>query len=313
MEVYADTQIRGILQELGIRITSQTNKNYLALCPFHNNQDTSSFSVSRTTGQFICYNPACGQHGGLHKLIMKLSDKNFNQASRMLRTAEVEIDYYSEIQQRMEAKEMEEFSQEALDRLRETFWKVDAGLDYMKGRGFTEDTLQHFDVGYSEAQHMVIVPMHDFRGTPVGLVGRSVTGKSFKNSTGLPKNETFWNLHRVRKYDHVIITESIFDAMMLHQCGFPNSVALLGGTFADEHKQLLNRYFEEFTVASDADAGGRMLANKIGQALRHKIVRDVRFPPGTKDVGDVYNLAGEQGVNSLVNEARSKLEQQLMV
>lgn len=84
----------------------------------------------------------------------------------------------------------------------------------------------HFDLGYSKNMDMVTVPVHSPDGTPIGLVGRSIKGKSFKNSTNLPKSKTLFNIHRAKKIgDHVIVVESSFDAIRVHQAGFPNVVA----------------------------------------------------------------------------------------
>lgn len=310
MEIYSDSQIRGVLQDLGISITSHTNQNYLGLCPFHNNRNTASFSVSRKTGQFICYNPACGAKGGIRKLIMKLGDKDYHQAGRVLRATEEAVDYTAAIQAQMEAKEFPEFDQAVLEGLHENLWEKQEALEYLHGRGLSDDTIKYFGIGYSQKQDMVTFPMHDFRGTPVGLVGRSLVGKTFNNSAKLPKHETFWNLHRVRGYDEVIIVESCIDAMLLHQAGHPNVVALLGGTLSDEHVQLLNRYFEEYTLAVDNDEGGRALASDLRKRLSHKIIKSVSWPYGVKDVG---SLDTDEERNDLIESAKTMLERKVMV
>ncbi len=147
-----------------------------------------------------------------------------------------------------------EFSQETLDRLTEEFAGSDRAKQYMFGRKFELDTLQHFEVGYSAKKDMVCVPMHDPKGMPIGLIGRSVEGKSFHNSVNLPKSKTIWNLHRARAAsDTIILVEASFDAMRIHQSGFPNVGALLGGTLSKEQIHLLDKYFNRIIIATDND------------------------------------------------------------
>jgi DNA primase len=95
---------------------------------------------------------------------------------------------------------------------------------------YNQKSLYYFELGYSENMGMVTVPVHSPDGMPIGIVGRSIEGKAFKNSTNLPKSKTLFNIHRAKKIgDHVIIVESSFDAIRVHQAGFPNVVATLGG------------------------------------------------------------------------------------
>lgn len=125
---------------------------------------------------------------------------------------------------------------------------------YMIGRGFDEDTLDYFKIGYSAKQNMVVVPMHDPNGMPIGLIGRSIADKRFKNSTGLPKAKTCWNFHRAKRTgDTVIVCEASFDAMRIHQAGYPNVVALLGGHVTDMHLAQLSRTFSKIIIMTDFD------------------------------------------------------------
>ncbi len=71
----------------------------------------------------------------------------------------------------------------------------------------------YFELGYSENMGMVTVPVHSPDGMAIGIVGRSIEGKAFKNSTNLPKSKTLFNIHRAKKIgDQVIVVESSFDA-----------------------------------------------------------------------------------------------------
>ena len=155
----------------------------------------------------------------------------------------------------VKAPEFEEFPQSVLDGAVASF-KGSIAEEYMKSRGFTDETLEYFGVGYSAKQNMVIVPMHDPKGMPIGLIGRtpSATEKRFKNSTNLPKSKTAWNFHRAKRTgDTVIVCEASYDAMRIHQAGYPNVVALLGGHVTPYHIEQLGRTFSTIILMTVFD------------------------------------------------------------
>ena len=166
--------------------------------------------------------------------------------------------------------------------------------DYLKSRGIGFEAMDYFKLGYSENMDMIITPVHSPDGEPIGLVGRSIEGKSFKNSSNLPKSKTLFNIHRAKKIgDHVIIVESNFDAIRIHQAGFPNVVAVLGGFLSVEQHHLLNRYFSRITIMTDADRAGRELGMSIANKLRNKDILWASheygkiYPHEAKDAGDM--------------------------
>lgn len=188
--------------------------------------------------------------------------------------------------------EFEEFSQETLDRLHGGM--TDEGRTYLNGRGINDESIDHFKLGYSQAQRMVIVPVHSPDGIPVGLVGRSIEGKSFKNSTGLPRNKTMFNIHRARRASSTaIVVESSFDAIRVHQSGYPNVIATLGGSMSKINLNNINRNFNKVIIMTDADTAGRELGKTIASSLKNKEIlwahysNDMLYPHDAKDVGDM--------------------------
>jgi DNA primase len=144
---------------------------------------------------------------------------------------------------------------------------------------------------------MVIVPVHSPDGMPVGLVGRSISEKKFKNSHNLPRNKTMFNLHRAKKESAtIIVCESSFDAIRIHQAGFPNVVATLGGALSNDNVANLNRYSSSIIIATDADEAGRKLGQEIATKLKNKNImwasfeEKVIYPHNAKDVGDLTEL-----------------------
>ena len=309
---YTPTHIKSVLKSIGLSIVGETGNDFLCYCPFHSNRHTSSFSVSREKGAFICFNPSCGEAGTLQELVKRVMNKNEYEAMRFISSKEAEaLENFDELlSEAMEEKPVfEEFSQETLDRLHAGMSKE--AVEYLASRGINQESIDHFSLGYSASMNMVITPVHSPDGTPIGLVGRSIEGKAFKNSTNLPKSKTLFNIHRAKKIgDHVIVVESNFDAIRVHQAGFPNVVATLGGFLSIEQQNLLNRHFNKITVMTDADLAGRELGQSIVNKLKFKDLLWASYeygkiyPHDAKDAGDMT----DEEIKTCIKNAVSDIE-----
>lgn len=289
--------MRAMLKSLGIDIVGETSNDFLCLCPFHGNRHTPSFSVSHTKGVYLCFNPSCGVTGNIIELIKEVSHRNDFEALRFISSMQQSsaTSFEDELANLLEDKpEFVEFSQDKLDELYNSV--DDRAREYFASRGITQKSINHFKLGYSKAQDMVIVPVHSPDGIPVGLVGRSIEGKSFKNSTQLPRSKTMFNLHRAkREGGAIIVVESTFDAIRFFEAGFPNAVATLGGHLSNDNISNLNKYSSKIIIATDNDEAGRKLGLEIAQKLKTKEVLwasynyGMIYPHDAKDIGDLTN------------------------
>lgn len=257
-DTYEAEQVRGVLDEIGLRIEGETSEDFLCFCPYHNNHSTPSFAISFETGLFFCFNPACNVTGNLLDLAQYVGKMTFFQAARLIKRAEVVTDFSSRIESLFEEKpEFESFDPGLIEDRHTDLWKSKKALDYlMQERGFTEETLKYFKIGYSAKRDLIMVPMHDPDGMPVGVIGRSpsVTEKIFKNSKGLPTSKTLFNYHRAKRSNGTgVIVEASFDVMRIHQAGTPGAMGLLMGHFSKFHKQLIERSFDKLIIMTDND------------------------------------------------------------
>lgn len=278
--------------------------------------------MSRSNGKYICFNHSCGVTGSLEDLVRKVTDRNEFQARRVILKAKTDSkeSFAESLQKAFDAKfEFTEFPQAVIDRMAAEFWHTPHAVEYMtKLRGFTEETLRYFKIGYSAKKKIIAVPMYTDRGMPVGVIGRpaSKTDKFFKNSVGLPTSKTLWNLHRAKRSGGtVIVVESSFDAMRIHQAGYPNVVATLGGNFSPYHLDQLQKYFSTVIIMTDMDQKvfydncrkckkinlnlckghnpGRDLGATIAEKLQSKRIlwasfeEKVVYPHKAKDAGDL--------------------------
>lgn len=309
-DTYTKADLRSILMSAGVEINSQTGTDFLCLCPFHRNLDTPSFAVSYSKGLYVCYNPSCGAAGTVLDLVKELTGRNDYEALRFIQSNKLSPQEIleQELQELLDDKpEFVEFSQATLDKLYANLKENTNAIDYFASRDINTDAIDYFKLGYSDVQGMVTVPLHSPDGLPVGVIGRSIEGKSFKNSPNLPRNKTMFNLHRAkREGGTIIVVESSFDAIRLWQAGFPNAVATLGGSISDQNIKNLNKYSSTIIIMTDNDSAGRALGTNIANKLKNKNVlwakydHDTIYPHSAKDVGDMTDKEIKQCIKNAI-------------
>lgn len=129
--------------------------NYIGLCPFHN-EKSPSFSVSPSKEIYKCF--GCGKSGNSISFLMEHEKIGYTDAIRWLgKKYNVEIE---ETQTDPEYKEQQLAADSigiinifARDFFANQLWETEdgrsAGLGYLLERGFTEETIRQFQLGYS--------------------------------------------------------------------------------------------------------------------------------------------------------------------
>jgi DNA primase len=132
--------------------------NYLGLCPFHN-EKTPSFTVSPAKELYKCF--GCGKAGNTISFIMEHEKYSYVDALKWLANKygiEIEETFQNDEQrQQMQVAEslyiINAFAQQFFSKaLFETEEGQDIGLSYLKERGFREDVIKKFQLGYSPEQ-----------------------------------------------------------------------------------------------------------------------------------------------------------------
>jgi DNA primase len=219
---------------------------------------------------------------------MHTSGRTYFESIRFIKSKEIETDLEQDINKKLYVKpDFVLYDELILKRLYNNLLASDRGKDYFKYRKITSASWSKFSLGYSEKQDMVTVPVHSPDGMPVGFVGRSIEGKEFKNTPGLPKAKTLFNLSRVKTADKVYVVESSFDAIRLDQVGFP-AVATLGSNVSNIQIELLQKYFNNIIVIADNDEAGGNMRTKIVEKLGSR-VSVIQLNKQYKDIGDMLD------------------------
>ena len=136
--------------------------NYIGLCPFHNDSHP-SFSVSPTRG--ICHCFTCGKGGNAINFLMELEQMTYPDALRWLAKK-----YHIEIKERELSSEEKQRESERESMFIVNEWAakyfqnilqndVDGraiGMQYFRSRGFRDDIIKKFQLGFSLNQRTAL-------------------------------------------------------------------------------------------------------------------------------------------------------------
>lgn len=129
--------------------------NYLGLCPFHN-EKTPSFTVSPSKEIFKCF--GCGKVGNSVNFIMEHEHLTYPEALKYLaRKYHIEVVEKEltpeELEKQNERESLLVVTSYAARQFTENLFQSDegmsVGLSYFRERGFLQNTLKKFEVGYS--------------------------------------------------------------------------------------------------------------------------------------------------------------------
>ncbi|MNJ91606.1 DNA primase [compost metagenome] len=204
-------------------------------CPFHN-EKTPSFNVSVTKGIYKCF--GCGKGGDSVHFIMDHEKYSYPEALKYLaQKYNIEVEETVQSPQNIEAQNAREslyiVSEYAANYFSNELWTGSdgraIGLSYFKERGFREDILKKFQVGYSPdswdalinsavgAGHReeylektglairndrgklydrfrgrVLFPIHNFTGRVIGFGGRTLkTDKNVPKYVNSPESDIY--------------------------------------------------------------------------------------------------------------------------
>ena len=289
--IYSEEQIRRILNGSGIEIEAEFGNDFIIFCPYHNNSRTPAGEVAKDSGLFFCF--GCQTTKGLEEFIMHMTGRTYFETVRYIKSKETETNIESVIAKTMYAPpDFVQYDEVLIKRLNNQALESPRAMRYYTGRYITEESVKKFSLGFSEKQDMVTIPVHSPDGLTIGFVGRSIEGKEFKNTPGLPKSKILFNLHRVKSSSIIYVVESSFDAIRLDQVGFP-AVATLGANVSASQTKLLEKYFNNVVLVADNDEAGSVMKDKLIEKLG-SLVSVITIDKKYKDIGDMDDGAIKQ-------------------
>lgn len=304
-----------------------SGKDYMIQCPYHNNgqERKPSAGIRKTDGMFHCF--SCGETHSLQEVISycfghtddllgtfgwKWLNKNF-AAIKVEEREDIEIDL-----ERNNISDKNNVRNNRLDNSDSTksIFVSEEELDsyryyhsYWRKRGITnEHIIELFDLGYDKKLQSITFPVRDIQGNCLFVARRSVNTKFFNYPRGVEKPlyglyEYFvafrgvaeyisscgrgnGKTYRLRQLNQVIVTESMIDCILLWQGG--HYAVALNGTGSELQFEQLNKLpCRHFILATDNDKAGQKAREKIKANVKNKLITEIEFPKGIKDIGDL--------------------------
>ncbi len=202
-------------------------RNYFGLCPFHG-ENSPSFSVSTEKQIFHCF--GCGAGGNIFTFLMDIEGYSFVEAAKVLaEKGNVPLDVeINKEQKRSSLPAGSEQMLEAHDLLRKFYHHLlthtnegQEALEYLLNRGFTEETIEKFQIGYALDSWDFVAKFLKKRGFSTELMEQA----------GLiifrEKDETYFDRFRNR----------VMFPIMDHQ---GNTIAFSGRAIGDDQPKYLN-------------------------------------------------------------------------
>jgi len=308
--------IESVLDHYGIRLRRINQNSLRGKCPLptHSSKESKeSFCVNTAKNIWACQSSSCSaarqnkkggniidlvaivERSSIRDAALKLHDWFLSSSSPPPKPAEQVGECAAQKTEKLVAKENSGAEKTEVNKpLTFTLKDVDCTHPYVQSRGLTEDTATTFGVGFfpgrGSMSGRVVIPISNDKGELIAYAGRAIdaTTPKYKVPAGFQKSAVLFNLHRAMNIEvgdkrGLIVVEGFFDAMKIHQAGYPFVVALMGCTLSDEQERLLNEHVGMVLLLLDGDEAGRAGAQSIGARLMHKLfVKVIDLPDGTQ-------------------------------
>ncbi|MGF9741561.1 toprim domain-containing protein [Priestia megaterium] len=162
---------------------------------------------------------------------------------------------------------------------------------YLGTRKISDKVQRAFKTGFDRGVKAVALAWHDKDGNIINVKFRSIKSKQFYYFEGGQElRNHIYGLHFIYRMNckRVYIVESEIDCLFLWSCGLP-CIALGGSKLSDARKKLLLRSpIETLVIATDNDAVGEEVKQKIVKAtLGYKNLEEIHLPLNVKDVNEL--------------------------
>lgn len=183
--------------------------------------------------------------------------------------------------------------------------------DFLVGRGYNREEIvkaglavqsEKGNDAYDRFRGRIIFPILDLNSQVIGFSARvfkdadkKETAKYINTPQTLlyDKSNVLYGINfaklAIRKKNNCVLTEGNTDAIMCHQAGFENTVAVSGTALTQRHLNILKRYTDNLLLAFDMDLAGNNAINKgidmaVSQGFNIKVIQKYS---GAKDPAEI--------------------------
>lgn len=285
-------------------------KNYVTLCPFHN-EKTASFTVTEEQQFFYCF--GCKIGGNAETFLKLCKNKNISKKEYLSKKEIYKKKKYIIFNKENNIIWYKKLVENSILEIKNNH----IGLNYCLKRNVNINTIKLFSIGFltnninndffqknkkNKTLNMflnrIIFPIKNEKGIILGLGGR-IIGNSIKqkylnteNTTLFEKKKIIFGLYECLKYsknfqNFLILVEGYFDVLTLFSNGITNTISTLGTTISIEQLNIIFKYTNELFFCYDGDAAGtssslKNIAKIINICkLKKKKIKNIRLPNKT--------------------------------
>jgi DNA primase catalytic core len=348
-EVRRAQDLVAVVESRGVKLTRK-GRNYVGLCPFHEDHDP-SLVVNPDKQLWHCFGACSangGKSGGdVFAFVARKDGVTFLEAMKRLGYEEPARTRSKGpgTETKPAAPAMTEAGRRHLlasvvGHYHRVFRERPEGQAYLRSRGVVDpEMLQAFEAGYVDGS---LVKTFDGRGEVgralreaglltekgrelflgcvvfplrlpdegiVGLYGRHTQRDQHLYLPGPRRGVFHWQA--LKGAEHVVLTESVIDALTLYQAGLRNVSCVYGVQgFTADHEDLLQRFrVKRVTLLLDNDDAGERAAQAIGDRLR-RLGLDVHVAR-LADAKDANELLASQGAEAAAAALRRAVAEAL--
>lgn len=182
-------------------------------------------------------------------------------------------------------------------------------MDYLViERGFSQETIQHFNLGYDSERDAIAIPVYK-RGELINIRYRFIDPPKNRPKYTQEKGAEVWMYHdegidEGKKKSAVLIVEGEFDLMSAWQAGIKHVISPASGKDSYgvwiEYLDSIPRVY----IAYDNDKPGKTAAINLGERLGVDKCYEVQYPDGIKDANDFFKKHTIEDFRNLVKDAK---------
>ena len=250
-------------------------------CPVHGGDNPNAFVISLSKNIWHCFT-RCNTGGDVIKLVRRLYGKDYRQTAAFLSSlAHTTATSRTVCAAHYRKKPFTAFTARL---------PLDASSPWLLKKQIKLATAKRFEVGAYHGKGFlcgcIAVRLHDLLGQPIGYAARQLNpslakqyGK-WKFPPRLPKNEIFYNFHRIRFANPktVVVVECPWAVMRLDQLNIP-ALALLGIHMSSVQLDILKK-ISRVVLMLDGDYAGRSATIRIRKTLEpYTKLQCITLPP----------------------------------
>ncbi len=257
------------------------------------------------------------EEAGIKLEMSKSKDNTYSQKSRIYTINQIAADFYAYIlnEHKIGSKAREYLKLRGVSEKTRKHFQLgyspnswDSLLKYLQKKGYTNEEIVNAGLSiksgkgrvYDRFRSRIMFPLTTSRGEVIGFGGRTLN-QSQKEAKYINTPETLVYKKRehlyglqfaqnsIREKKEVIVVEGEFDAILAHQNGYSNTVAIKGSALTNDHLKFLRRISEVIVFALDMDlAGSEAVKRGIVEAEKFDFQMEVIQLTGNKDPAYVF-------------------------